>query len=167
MKQTLIILGRFPKVGNVKTRLAKDIGEKKAVLFYKNCAENIFLEIEKLDNTKLFFYYADFKNKLEIKNWVGKKFECIDPKFSDIEKNLHYAFSNCFKLGFEKVVSVATDVPQLSTKIIDQAFKALDKNDVVIGPDNDGGFYLFGVKKFYPNLFNFKYLDKFITGQQI
>lgn len=160
VNKALIILGKFPRKGNVKTRLAKDIGDKKAVLFYKKCAEGIFKKVKLLENTKIYFYYSDINDKENVNKWIKETFECVDPKSSDIEQNLLFAFENSFSSGAKKVVSIATDVPSISEELINQAFDKLNKFDVVIGPDNDGGFYLFGIKKFYPGLFTYKYQDR-------
>lgn len=157
-KSALIILGKFPKKGNVKTRLAQTLGEEKAVEIYKQCAEKVFFEIQQLRNEiPPFFYYGNVEDKSAIKEWIGDKFSCIDPKSNDIEKHLLNAFTEKFEDGAKKVVSIATDVPGLTAEIIREAFKNLENHDVVLGPDHNGGFYLFGIKKFYPGLFEYKY----------
>lgn len=160
-EKALIILGRYPREGRVKTRLSKDLGNKEASKFYKSCTEHIFSEIEKLPRYIIpFLYYADIKDKKQVNIWINEKFIIVDPKFLNIEKNLKYAFEVCFKNNFKKVVCIATDVPNLSGEIILQAYDALENTDVVIGPDHSGGFYLFGIKKFYPELFTYNYKDR-------
>ncbi len=160
-KQALIILGKYPKTGNVKTRLAQKIGDKEAVDFYKNCCEYIFSEVEKIqDSITPYFYFGNKPDHQEIKDWIGEKFICIPPQHNNIEKHLHSAFAERLSEGASKIVSIATDVPMLSSEIILQAFKALDTYDVVLGPDHKNGFYLFGLKRFYPEVFEYQYQDR-------
>ena len=63
------------------------------------------------------------------------------------------AFDDVFS-HHEKVIIVGSDCPQLSPKIINDAFGFLDKSDLVLGPTYDGGYYLLGIKKMYPFLFS-------------
>lgn len=160
-KQHLIILGKYPKEGNVKTRLGEKIGHPKAVKFYKQCAEKIFSQIEKIQNQVTpYFYYGNKEDKEAIAKWVSQKFMLMEPQSNDIEEHLLNAFTDRFNDCAQKVVSIATDVPKLSVKIIEEAFKVLDEYDVVIGPDHKNGFYLFGIKKMYPLVFQYQYKNK-------
>ena len=58
--------------------------------------------------------------------------------------------------GAEKVIIIGSDCYDLKTEIIEGAFDALSANDVVIGPAEDGGYYLIGMKKRHKNLFENK-----------
>ena len=66
------------------------------------------------------------------------------------------AFVTLFEMGFEKVLIIGSDCLELSTPIIEQAFELLNEKEVVIGPASDGGYYLLGMKKLFPNLFENK-----------
>lgn len=57
------------------------------------------------------------------------------------------------KTGTEEVVLVGSDLPELSLEILEQAFETLARSDLVLGPAEDGGYYLIGMKSFYPQLF--------------
>lgn len=153
-RRAVILLGKYPKSGNVKTRLQKDIGSDNAVTFYKYSLTKIINELGKLKGfAKSFFFYGDKHSQEKIENWVGEKLECVSPNFKQINKHLEWAFKQTFKKGFSQVISVASDVPALDADIIKKAFLTLDQVDVVIGPDNDGGIYLFGCKQNLPFLF--------------
>ena len=64
------------------------------------------------------------------------------------------AFSDLFDQGYSKVLIIGTDCPELSPEIIIAAFDSLNTHDIVIGPARDGGYYLLGMKKLCPDLFN-------------
>lgn len=64
------------------------------------------------------------------------------------------AFSKTFSLRAEKAVIIGTDCIDISNDLISQAFAELDRTDVVLGPTQDGGYYLLGLKKLIPEIFN-------------
>lgn len=153
--KALIILGKFPHPGKVKTRLSKDLGEELAAKFYKSLLENLILESKQLKNIEIFFCYSDVNDQGLIKSWLTE-INLIDPVSNDIEKNLSNAFEKLFKNSFTKVISIASDVPSINKKIIQNAFENLSNNDIVIGADVSGGIYLFGTKKHRAEFFQNK-----------
>ena len=61
-----------------------------------------------------------------------------------------------FKNNYQKIIIVGSDLYDLKTEHINQAFQDLETNDVVLGPAEDGGYYLLGMKQFHPKLFRNK-----------
>ena len=57
------------------------------------------------------------------------------------------AFMDAFAEGYEKVLLVGSDIPDLPTGFCREAFLALLDHDVVVGPSKDGGYYLIGFRK--------------------
>jgi rSAM/selenodomain-associated transferase 1 len=67
-----------------------------------------------------------------------------------------------------KAVIIGSDCPGLTTLIINDAFAVLETNDIVLGPANDGGYYLLGCKKVYPALFEgIAWSTPYVLGQTI
>ena len=66
------------------------------------------------------------------------------------------AFKKSFNKGYEKVMIVGSDLYDLTPNHINEAFSKLDTNDVVMGPAEDGGYYLLGMKTLQPNIFENK-----------
>ncbi len=154
MKQALIILGRYPKHGSVKTRLAKEIGEERATKFYRLSLEKIISEVDKLrSKATVFFLHADLGDYELLQKWLGKKFFILPPKSDIIENNIQQAFKFIFEQGFEKVISIGSDIPDLNSEIIIDAFEALDQSDLVFGPDKDKAIYLYGEKSHHSEIF--------------
>ena len=80
-------------------------------------------------------------------------FHLAFPEFqisSQSSGNLGQRFSESFRKAFDQgaatVIVIGTDIPALNRSIIQSAFEALTENDVVIGPDMDGGYYLIGTR---------------------
>ena len=150
----LIIFARFPLPGKVKTRLARDIGDELAAEFYRLCAEHVFRESAKLSGrVQRYLFYDDAHDSKEIQHWAGTQFNFVAQVGRDIGRRLEHVFSTVFEHGSQKAIVLATDVPGLSADIIDEAFRALDSFDVVLGPCPDGGYYLLGMKRLYKELF--------------
>jgi rSAM/selenodomain-associated transferase 1 len=70
----------------------------------------------------------------------------------DLGRRLENALSHYLNLGFARVVIMDSDSPTLPGEYLQQAFDALEKHDVVIGPCDDGGYYLIGLKRRTPRL---------------
>jgi rSAM/selenodomain-associated transferase 1 len=155
-KNALIIFAKLPVEGIVKTRLASAIGETKAKDFYKLLAEHTF-EVAKKNGNILFipFLFCSEESELEaIKQWTGNEFKYRVQKGKDLGQRMLNAFKLIFENGYEKIVIIGTDAPDLSANHINLAIEKLDSNDVVIGPSNDGGYYLLATKKLHNQLFN-------------
>jgi len=70
----------------------------------------------------------------------------------DLGIKMKKAFNHVLQIH-SKAVIIGSDCPEISSEIIEDAFKKLDEFDCVIGPTTDGGYYLLGMKKFNPLLF--------------
>jgi glycosyltransferase A (GT-A) superfamily protein (DUF2064 family) len=66
------------------------------------------------------------------------------------------SFVEAFKMGSKRVVLIGSDIPDLPLEFIEEAFSSLKKEDAVIGPAYDGGYYLIGFKEktFSPKAFD-------------
>ncbi len=151
----VIIFARFPRAGEVKTRLAATLGEQKAAEFYKQCAEGVLAEVKKLPgNIYRYLYCADPKDIGLMRQWAGRHFFCSAQASGDLGTRMKQAFSEVFSLGFRKAIIIGTDVPDLSAALLREAIEALDSSDVTVGPSNDGGYYLLGIKRLYEFIFD-------------
>ena len=78
---------------------------------------------------------------------LGDEFSYIPQTGDDLGERMKLAFLRCFSEGARSVVLIGSDIPDLPARIVDEAFRALDENDAVIGPAADGGYYLIGFKR--------------------
>jgi rSAM/selenodomain-associated transferase 1 len=149
MPDAVIIFARLPKAGKVKKRLAAKLGEDFAARFYKICAEHTFNECRKplLKETVVYIFIADENDLEPAKNWAGNDFRYVPQTGTDIGERMYNAFKFVFSEGIEKAVLIGTDIPDISEKIIANALDLLEQNEVVIGPAEDGGYYLIGMKE--------------------
>lgn len=152
----VIIFCRYPAVGKVKTRLAAKTGQRFAVSLYKLCAEHAFSECAKLypDDAGIFIFHPESDDTGAIKSWAGYDFNYFTQQGEDLGDKMSNAMDKLFNIGYQKVVLIGTDIPGITGEIISGAFKKLDFYDCILGPADDGGFYLIGTKNFYPGLFD-------------
>lgn len=144
-KNALIIFIKNPALGKVKTRLAKTVGNEKAL--------EIYLELSRItrenaailrggSKVKTYVFYSDFINKND--DWSNDIFE----KRVQSGEDLGDRMSNAFKEILQKhpsVCIIGSDCPTLSVDILNQSFEMLQNHDFVVGPSTDGGYYLLGI----------------------
>ncbi len=84
---------------------------------------------------------------------------------NSFDERLKNTISDVFNIGYNEIIIVGNDCPDLTPETIQQSFNALIQNDVVIGPSTDGGFYLIAIKKIDERIFdNVKwYSDKVLS----
>ena len=152
-KNLLIVFTRNPELGKVKTRLAKTIGDQKALDIYRLLLEHTKKTIQNIDCDKA-VYYSEAIQGNDI--WEKSKFQKYLQNGKDLGHRMHNAFDNAFNKGYKKVVIIGTDIIDLQPNQINEALRVLENHDVVIGPAKDGGYYLLGLKKLHPDIFKNK-----------
>ena len=150
MKELLIVFAKNLIKGKVKTRLAFGIGDDGALKVYQELLRHTFTISRSLPCRKV-IYYSDFIPSDS--QWKTAGFLEAIQNGDDLGSRMMNAFKTAFAEGFKKVVIIGTDCIELTTAGIQIAFQRLDEKDVVIGPAQDGGYYLLGVKQLHPNLF--------------
>ncbi len=160
LNTALIIFVRNPVAGKVKTRIAKVIGDEKALKVYQlllNHTQQVTLNL----NCRKFVYYADQIDEHDL--WSTPGYTKRQQFGNDLGERMSNAFKELFEQGFQKILIIGSDCYQLQTKFIDKAIDMLNTNDVILGPTFDGGYYLLGMKQFRPALF----LDKIWSTNQV
>ena len=155
-EKAVIIFARYPVDGKVKTRLSKTLGDKFATAFYKTCAEHTFAVANKFrqDSGASVFLYCSEESEINlVKEWIGYDFIFDFQKGNNLGLKMANAFATVFNAGYKKVNIIGTDAPAINPGLIDDAFTRLDKYDAVIGPSDDGGYYLLGLNKNNRDLF--------------
>ena len=148
MLKNLIVFIKNPVIGTVKTRLAKTIGDESALQVYRDLMEKSRKETQEVSADRYLFYSKEIKAD----NWSTEHFYKQLQAEGDLGFKMKSAFAEVIKKN-SKTIIIGSDCYDLTSTIIETAFKELDSNDLVIGPANDGGYYLLGINKFIPELF--------------
>jgi len=151
----LILFTRFPRVGQVKTRLVPALGAEGATALHRRLTEHALTQARQLTRTRsvaLLVHYAG-GDPTRMAAWLGAGQEIRPQGEGDLGKRLERAFGEAFTAGYRSTVIMGSDCPELSTEILAQAFDALEGQDLVLGPAADGGYYLIGLRRHVPQLF--------------
>lgn len=153
MKQRLILFYRNPELGKVKTRLAKDVGDERALTIYRALCEHTWQISQILDCDKVVYYshqieYGDL--------WPDEVYAKKVQSGNDLGERMANALASEFQAGYKSICIIGTDCLELTPAILDQSFAELEISDAVIGPARDGGYYLLGMNHFYPKFFKDK-----------
>lgn len=152
-KNQLILFVRNPELGKVKTRLAASVGPEMALEIYIHLLQHTKSITQELAVDKV-VYYADRVEEEDM--WPTQVYAKKLQPVGDLGEKMLAAFTAAFSGGYTSVVIIGSDCLQLTTQFIEQAFEKLQDHDVVLGPALDGGYYLLGMNKLYPELFQNK-----------
>lgn len=151
-ESTLIIFQKKPALGKVKTRLANTIGDEKALEVYQYLLDHTHREAALLGVPTFVFFEKDEQPEYLLNN----NYHSATQARGNLGDKMKAAFTEVFELGYKKVVIIGTDCWELDVETLYQAFQALETNEVVVGPARDGGYYLLGMNRLYPRLFENK-----------
>ncbi|CAM4174396.1 TIGR04282 family arsenosugar biosynthesis glycosyltransferase [Gillisia limnaea] len=152
-KDLLIIFTRNPELGKVKTRLAKDVGDESALEIYKFLLKHTVLITSDLDVHKEVWFSEEIgKDHLWDSSVYSKKLQ----KGKDLGARMQYAFEAGFDNGFRNIIIIGSDMYDLETEDLENAFRILKNKEYVIGPAADGGYYLLGMRNPEPKIFKNK-----------
>lgn len=147
----IMVFVRNPVLGKVKTRMAKKIGNKTALQIYKMLllyTEKVVYQTRRCDRA---VFYSDFIEKEDI--WHDTVYQKYVQEGNDLGERIKNAFSLAFSKGYKNVIIIGSDCVEVTEAIFEDAFLKLNSNEVVIGPANDGGYYLLGIKSLHKELF--------------
>lgn len=151
----LIIFAKWPEPGRVKTRLTPPLSPEEAAELYR-C-----MLLDTLDATagftginRLIFFDGPAKRRDEFKT-MAPDAELFQQNGNDLGERLTDAFETAFATGCRHAAVIGTDSPHMPTERVAQAFSLLQggNSDVVLGPTEDGGYYILGMRGMYQELF--------------
>jgi rSAM/selenodomain-associated transferase 1 len=149
----LIIFMKAPVNGTFKTRLQPQLSQKLILKLYKAMGMDLIRNLSQASKFDLHIYYWPKEKHLEMKKWLGADIQYFPQKGLDLGARLFDAFAASFSLGYKKVCIIGSDLPTLTEEIVRESFEYLVSFNLVIGPSQDGGYYLIALKKMYPILF--------------
>lgn len=148
----LVIFVKNARRGHVKTRLASSLGEDKALSIYLALCErvrNVCLGF----SGKCYVYYSEYippePDLWEDDFFIKRKQYPV----ADLGLRMQAAFNELLPVH-SSVRLIGTDIPHLSNDLLEESILLLKNTDVILGPSDDGGYYLIGMKKPNDFLFN-------------
>lgn len=149
----LIIFTRNAELGKVKTRLAREIGDKAALEIYKFLLQHTQEVTHNLKLDKCVYYSEDIHPK---DLWDPSVYDKKLQKGEDLGERMENAFRESFAEGYKHVAIIGSDLYDLEEKDLKEAFFQLKHNELVLGPAQDGGYYLIGMNSLTSEVFKNK-----------
>lgn len=152
-KSLLLILTRNPELGKCKTRLAATVGDSAALEIYQFLLNHTVSLTKGLSVDKWVFYSEEI---WEDDIWDNHIYQKKLQVGKDLGERMLNAFKEGFQAGFNQVIIIGSDMYHLAQKDLEEAFRQLKNHDYVVGPAEDGGYYLLGMKQLNKKLFQNK-----------
>jgi rSAM/selenodomain-associated transferase 1 len=155
----LVLFARVPRLGEVKSRLAHDIGDEAALAVYREFLFDAFelmrsVSAEGVQRTVWFTEPFDpgKSDDAELRDQLGD-FTLGVQSGEDLGERMQSCLAGLLASGYRRVVIIGADAPMIPSDSIVRAFAALRDRDVVLGPAKDGGYYAVGARTVIPEMF--------------
>ncbi|RJP80086.1 MAG: glycosyltransferase [Desulfobacteraceae bacterium] len=145
-KNCIIVFLRAPESGKVKTRLSGELGSEATLVLYQNFVMDILHTVHKA-NTDILIFFCPEEAEALVSKWLGNHDSLHPQAGENLGIRMANAFIHAFSSGYDRAVLIGTDCPEITEKILREAFSEIDDTGCVIGPSMDGGYYLIGFKK--------------------
>ncbi|MFA5903949.1 MAG: TIGR04282 family arsenosugar biosynthesis glycosyltransferase [Desulfobacula sp.] len=145
IKRGVIVFLKAPEKGNVKTRLSRVLDESFVLELYKGFIQDTLYVLQSFPDK--FIYFSTFEKEGDLRTWLGDEYQYAVQTGKDLGEKMSNAFREVFSKGYDRLVLIGTDIPEITETVLIRAFDVLETEDAVIGPATDGGYYLIGFKK--------------------
>lgn len=151
----VIVFARFPEAGQVKTRLIPSLGPERAAQLQAALTRRTLDVAQRLCSARLCTLEVRYTGGdiPRMRNLFGAENRYSAQQGTCLGERLEHAVCTAFMEGSQRVLVIGTDCPELEPTILDEAFEALSRADIVLGPAIDGGYYLIGMRANQPKLF--------------
>ena len=160
----LLVFAKYPRAGNVKTRLVPPLTYNESALLYGAFLSDCFRGFTELsDLFEPILYIADEGDRELIQEFFvehnvlsleeSERLRIEAQRGDSLGDRLQNAFTESFSAGYDRLMVVGSDQPAIPSEYLREGFSALDNHDLVIGPADDGGYYALGLSVPQPELF--------------
>ncbi len=151
----LIIFTRYPEPGKTKTRLIPALGPTGATELHRKMANRTLGTAKDFSARRTVSIEIRYEggNERLMAGWLGGELAIRNQSGGGLGTRMHDSLTDAFEEDAHKVVIVGTDCPGMSADILEKAFNQLVEHDLVLGPAEDGGYYLVGMKTPTPRIF--------------
>ncbi len=144
-RRKIIVFTRFPVPGETKTRLTPAFSPEEAAEIHRQMTFHTICTARNCQATLEVRYTGGTLNDMQ--TWLGDDLSYTKQEGDDLGQRMMRAFQENFAAGCQRAVIIGTDCPELTDKGITYALQSLKHNDLVVGPADDGGYYLIGLRR--------------------
>jgi rSAM/selenodomain-associated transferase 1 len=155
VNRALIVVAKEPRAGQTKTRLSPPLSGQEAAELYRCFLLDTLQLMLRVESAQPILAYTPDEAEPFFRNFAPSGFEFTPQVGADLGERLDHVLAHCLQGRFEQAVVMDSDSPSLPGALLEQAFQVLETPavDVVLGPCEDGGYYLIGAKAPCPGLF--------------
>ncbi len=148
MRDALYVIARAPRPGFAKTRLGRTIGHERAIILYRAFLRDLAARFSG-SPFALGWYVTPLDAWPEISSLTGETGRVLLQVEGDLTRRQRELFREAASRGEERTVLIASDSPHLTVEVVEEAFRCLERQDIVFGPTYDGGYYLIGMRGYH------------------
>ncbi|MET6991349.1 TIGR04282 family arsenosugar biosynthesis glycosyltransferase [Sediminicola arcticus] len=153
LKNLLLIFTRNPELGKCKTRLAAKVGDAIALEIYSFLLDHTHAITKEVKAAKQVLYSEEiWENDI----WENSHYHKNLQQGQDLGERMLKAFQEGFEAKYKNIIIIGSDMYDLTSKDLNTAFKELENSKFVIGPAEDGGYYLLGMSTINKSIFKNK-----------
>lgn len=156
MDKALILFTRVPIPGKTKTRLMPFLTGEECAKVHTCFVKDIYAKAKEVE-ADIFVFYTPKDEKEILKKELDDQAVFLPQYGDDLGERMKNAVGICLRMGYQKVILMGTDIPQIHPETLTDAFESLEKKDIVIHPTFDGGYYLIGMKKEYDSIWKIEH----------
>lgn len=151
----LAIMAKAPVAGSVKTRLVPPLTPAQAAEFYGALLLDQFDHLRHYAGAQRYVFYAPAGAGDLFRDLGGGDYDCLAQRGDDLGARMQDVFTELWRLGHRNTIVIGSDLPALPWAILDAGFAQLAQAEprVVLGPSRDGGYYLVGMNRSTPEIF--------------
>lgn len=153
MTDCLGLFAKYWQPGKVKTRLAATLGPQQAATTYRHFVATLLDRLSDYPAQKWLAYTPSGRIE-EFREIAPDGWHLDLQAEGDLGSRMQAFFARRFASGSERVVLLGSDSPHLPLESIQQAFLQLQESQVVLGPTEDGGYWLVGASGRVPDIFS-------------
>jgi len=155
MTELLAVFARTPELGKVKTRLSPPLSPAQVLALHRAFVEDTLAHMDRLERPGLekhllLTHPLTDDSDLSVPEGWQTSFQIE----GDLGARMGKLFQTSFARSVSRVIIVGTDSPTLPLAVVEEAFNELQHGQVVLGPAEDGGYYLIGCTSWHPELFS-------------
>jgi hypothetical protein len=150
--RVLVIMAKAPRPGMVKTRLTPGLSPEAVTAFYRCLLDDTLALGRSLGDVEVAIMCPE-PDVNELAQLAGKEVSVVAQKGEGLAAGLTSVFAHFAEGHQRRTIAFNSDSPHLPRSVLEDAFTTLAKHDLVVGPTDDGGYYLVGAKASHPALF--------------
>ncbi len=146
-KRALLIFAKEPRPGKSKTRMTPPLTPDQAAALSSAFIGDTLTAASQVDEADVYLFYTPPAGLPRFQKMIPEGIRLVLQEGADLRERCIHSVSFSFDQGYERIVQIGTDTPQIRSEHIREAFALLNDCDMVLGPANDGGYYLLALSR--------------------